>query len=63
MIKYTFKVVFIDVNTNLICRSETFEIEAACEYDAFHVIIDTALAESGDNEELYKIELDKYEVI
>lgn len=63
MIKYTFEITYLDINTNLICRSEVFEIEAACEYDAFHVMIDTALAESGDKEELNKIELDKYEVI
>ena len=63
MIKYTFRIYYLDINTNLLCRSETFEIEAACEYDAFHVIVDTAIAESGDNEELNKIELDKYEVI
>ena len=63
MIKYTFRITYLDINTNLLGRSETFEIEAACEFDAFHSIIDVGLAESGDDEELCKIELDKYEVI
>lgn len=63
MIKYTFRIYYLDINTNLLGRSETFEIEAACEYDAFHVVVDTAIAESGDDEELCKVELDKYEVL
>ena len=63
MIKYTFRIYYLDINTNLLGRSETFEIEAECEFDAFHAIIDVALAESGDDEELNKIELDKYEVL
>ena len=63
MIKYTFRITYLDINTFLLGRSETLDIEAECEYDAFHTIIDIALAESGDNEELNKIEFDKYEVI
>lgn len=63
MIKYTFTIYYLNISTNLLGRCETFEIEAACEYDAFHSIIDVGLAESGDDEELYKIELEKYEVL
>lgn len=63
MIKYTFRITYLDINTNLLCRSKTVEIEAACEHDAFIVAINTALLASGDNEELSKIELDKHEVI
>ena len=64
MTKYTFRITYLDIKTNLLGRSETYEVEAACGFDAFHSIIDVALAESGDDEELYKIELEyKIEVI
>lgn len=61
--KYTFRITYLDINTFVLGRSETYEIEAPCEVDAFHLMIDIALAESGDNEELNKIELEKYEVL
>ena len=59
MIKYTFRITYLDINTNLLGRSETFEIEAACEFDAFHSIIDVGLAESGDDEEPEPIKEEK----
>lgn len=57
MNRYKFKVTYITG------RSETYEIEAAQQIDAYTALIDSALYDADDNEIVNKIELVEFDVI